>query len=152
MARPGQATHRKRKREAEEAIARAQSWGGSTNTSYDHIPSSSSTSIRASLPTDERPSGYIYTGKQVADLEDEEVGDDVMDEDNEEENGDDDEDEDGDEDFEDEDVEIEGRGSKGKEKGKKEKKGGAQVLPVADLPEDWDGDVEDGATYLALAM
>jgi len=29
--------------------------------------------------------------------------------------------------------------------------GSAQVLPVADLPEDFDGEAEDGATYLALA-
>ena len=26
-----------------------------------------------------------------------------------------------------------------------------QVLPVADLPEDYAGEIEDGATYLALA-
>lgn len=27
-----------------------------------------------------------------------------------------------------------------------------QVLPVAELPDDFDGEAEDGATYLALAM
>ncbi len=27
----------------------------------------------------------------------------------------------------------------------------AQALPIADLPENFDGEVEDGATYLALA-
>jgi hypothetical protein len=29
---------------------------------------------------------------------------------------------------------------------------GAQALPVATIPEDWEGVPEDGAMYLALAM
>lgn len=33
----------------------------------------------------------------------------------------------------------------------KQKKDGAQVLPVADLPDDWEGEVLDGATYLAVS-
>ena len=37
--------------------------------------------------------------------------------------------------------------SKGKRKG-----GGYQVLPVAEIDEDWEGEPMDGATYLALAL
>jgi hypothetical protein len=37
--------------------------------------------------------------------------------------------------------------SRGKAKGE-----GYQVLPVAELDDDWEGEAEDGATYLALAL
>jgi hypothetical protein len=145
MPRPGQAKNRKRKRESEMT---SKAVGGVARAAPAWSLQTSSISNGNGLLVGRSSTGDSADGiaeNHHATME-EAVGAGEL----EEEYDDEEEVEESDFEVEDEEV-VTGVGRKDKSKSKKGN-GGAQVLPVADLPDDWEGDIEDGATYLALAM